>query len=129
MKKLIWTLLYLILTFGFLSSCGIFDEDSRKFQLDEIEELKSEILALSESVPCTNSTEWKFTPMGSKACGGPTHYIAYHQSVEADFLELVSQYTTLQAEYNKKNNVVSDCLLIASPKSVSCEGGKAILVK
>lgn len=128
MKKLIWTSLYVILTFGFLSSCGIFSEDSRKFQLDEIEELQSEILALSESVPCTNSAEWKFTPMGSKACGGPSRYIAYHQSIEADFLELVRQYTQLQAEYNQKNNVVSDCLLIAPPKSVSCEGGKAILV-
>ena len=118
----------ILLTLGFLSSCGLFDENSRKFQLDEIEELKNEILALSESVPCTNSIEWRLIPMGSKACGGPTSYIAYHQSVEEDFLDLVAQYTQLQAEYNQKNNVVSDCALIVAPRNVICEGGKPFLV-
>lgn len=66
--------------------------------------------------------------MGSKACGGPIKYIAYHQSVEEKFLDLVTQYTQLQAEYNQKNNVVSDCALVAAPRNVICEGGQAFLI-
>jgi hypothetical protein len=71
-------------------------------------ELEREINALSESVTCSNSAEWKFTPMGSKACGGPLRYIAYHQSLEKEFLDLVDQYTFQQEEYNRRNNVVSE---------------------
>ena len=111
-----------------LTSCSLFGEGEKQYQLEEIEQLEQEILALSESVSCTNSSEWKFTAMGSKACGGPTRYIAFHQSLESKFMDLVNQYTKLQAEYNQKNNVFSDCMFVSPPKSVTCEAGKAILV-
>ncbi|MFN3997832.1 hypothetical protein [Algoriphagus sp.] len=123
MKNLLW-IIGLLLFASF--SCE--DTSEKTYKLGELEELGKEIQALSESVTCTNSSEWRFTPMGSKACGGPIKYIAYHQSIEQKFLDLVTQYTKLQAEYNQKNNVISDCMLVASPKSVTCEGGKAILV-
>lgn len=124
MKNLIYlTLSLLLVSFSCMDS-----EDIRKSDLSVLEVLGQEIVILSESVPCTNSSEWKFTPMGSKACGGPTKYIAYHQSVEKKFLELVDQYTFQQREYNRKNNVISDCMLVIAPKAVTCEGGKPILV-
>ncbi|GAB2483918.1 hypothetical protein [Algoriphagus taiwanensis] len=124
MKSLIWTTLFILLA-GF--SC-IDEQDPLRQDLLDLDQLRSEIVALSESVSCTNSDEWKFTPMGSKACGGPERYIAYHQSVEKRFLELVGQYTFQQEEYNIKNNGVSDCMLVVAPRTVSCEGGKAVLV-
>ncbi len=124
MKNLIWISIFLILvSFSCLS-----DEDIRKEDLSLLEVLEQEIVLLSESVQCTNSDEWKFTPMGSKACGGPIKYIAYHQSVEQKLLELVDQYTFQQQEYNRKNNIVSDCMLVVSPRTVTCEGNKPILV-
>lgn len=120
---------FLILAlFTMLCSCELTDGNSKKYQLEEIEELYSEIVALSESVPCTNSSEWSYTPIGSKACGGPTGYIAYSQSIAEEFLDLVEQYTNLQSEYNKKHNVVSDCALVSPPRNVVCEGGKAFLI-
>lgn len=106
-------------------------EDSQKIlvvNLEQLKELENQIIALSESVPCTNSSEWKFTPMGNKACGGPVKYIAYHQSIESDFLDLVDKYTFQQDRYNRKNDVGSDCMLIAAPRTVTCEGNKPILV-
>lgn len=118
----------ILIAVSFLSSCELFDDKSKTYELEEIQELYNEIVALSESVSCTNSAEWKITPMGSKACGGPTRYIAYHQSVESRFLDLVTQYTKLQAEYNKKNNIVSDCALVAEPRGVVCESGKPIFI-
>lgn len=124
MKNLIWIPIFLLLiSFG----C----EDSIKDQsvdLDQIEELEKEIISLSQSIPCTNSTEWKFTPMGSKACGGPVKYIAYHQSVEERFLELVNQYTLKQEQYNLLNKITSDCALVSPPRNIICEGGKPFLV-
>lgn len=121
MKNLIWiSLLLLMVSF----SCE--DTSDKPYTLDQLEELSKEIQALSESVSCTNSSEWRFTPMGSKACGGPIKFIAYHQSIEEKFLDLVTQYTKLQAEYNQKNNVISDCMLVAPPRSVTCEGNKPI---
>jgi hypothetical protein len=124
MKNLIGiSLLLLLVSFSCMDS-----EDVQRSDLSVLELLGKEIVILSESVPCTNSSEWRFTPMGSKACGGPTQYIAYHISVEKKFLELVEQYTFQQKEYNRKNNVISDCMLITPPKSVTCEGNKPILV-
>lgn len=120
--------LLLLFSLIWLAGCSQLDDDSKKYEIEEMEELFSEIISLSESVPCTNSGEWFFTPMGSKACGGPTLYLAYHQSVAEEFLNLVEQYTMLQAEYNQKHNVISDCALLAAPISVTCEGGKPVLV-
>jgi len=122
MKNLLFIPL-IILFMGF--SC----EDSDNLRVDyDLAELEKEIIMLSESVSCTSSNEWKFTPMGSKACGGPIRYIAYHQSIDRKFLALVESFTQKQKEYNVKNNVVSDCMMVAEPKSVTCEGGKPILV-
>jgi hypothetical protein len=120
MKNLLWISLFLLLV---SFSC----EDSENILTNQdFIELEREINALSESVTCTNSAEWKFTPMGSKACGGPLRYIAYHQSLEKEVLDLVDQYTVQQEEYNRRNNVVSDCMLALPPKSVTCEGGRPI---
>lgn len=120
--------LFILFSIIILSSCEGMEDNSKTYALEEIEELHKEIVALAESVPCTNSAEWKFTPMGSKSCGGPSQYISYHQSVEADFLALVAQYTKLQAEYNQKNQVISDCSLPVPPRGITCEGGKSVLI-
>lgn len=120
--------LFALLSIALLGSCELSEDNSKTYQLDEIEKLQQVIVALSESKSCTNSSEWAFTAMGSQACGGPTHYLAYHQSVAEEFLDLVAQYTKLQAEYNQKHNIVSHCALLVAPKSVTCEGGKPVLV-
>lgn len=118
----------LFLSVLWFTGCSLLENDSENYKLEEIEVLYNEIVTLSESVPCNNSAEWKITPMGSKACGGPTRYIAYHQSVESRFVDLVAQYTKLQAEYNRKNNIVSDCALVAEPKGIVCENGKPVFI-
>lgn len=112
----------------FVVSCELATTDPILVTAEEVLTAQAEIVRLAESVPCTNASEWKFTPMGNKACGGPARYIAYHQSVEREFLDLVERFTPLQKAYNEENNVISDCLLVGPPRTVQCEGGKAILV-
>ncbi|GMQ29221.1 hypothetical protein [Algoriphagus confluentis] len=123
MKSLLWTSLFILL----VSFSCIDEEDARRQDLLVLDQLRSEIIALSESVSCTNADQWKFSPMGSKACGGPERYVAYHQSVETSILALIEQYTFQQAQYNQANNVVSDCLLILTPQGVKCENEKPVL--
>ena len=112
----------------FVVSCDLATTEPILITAEEILTAQAEIIRLSESVPCSNASEWKFTPMGNKACGGPARYIAYHQSVEREFLDLVERFTPLQKAYNEKNNVISDCLLVGPPRTIQCNGGKAILV-
>ncbi len=109
-------------------SCELSTTEPLIITAEELLNYQTEIIQLSESVKCTNATEWKFTPMGSKACGGPARYIAYHQSVEREFLDLVERFTALQKAYNEQNNVLSDCMLVGPPRSVQCEANKAVLV-
>lgn len=118
-----------ILCFFILSSCQLSDSDKKAFDGTELEDLYAKIRALSESKSCENSNEWKITAIGSKACGGPTGYIAYSNRIdETEFLALVKQYTTLQEEYNIQNNIYSDCMYVVSPSEVVCENGKPVFL-
>jgi hypothetical protein len=112
----------------FVVSCELATTEPILVTAEELLSAQAEIIRLAESVPCTNASEWKFTPMGNKACGGPARYIAYHQSVERELLDLVERFTSLQKTYNEKNNVISDCMLVGPPRTIQCEANKAILV-
>jgi hypothetical protein len=112
----------------FVASCELATNEPLLVSEEELIIAQAEIIRLAESVPCTNASEWKFTQMGSKACGGPTRYIAYHQSVERELLDLVERFTSLQKAYNEKNDVISDCMLVGPPRTVQCEANKAVLV-
>jgi hypothetical protein len=109
-------------------SCELSTTEPLVITAEELLNQQTEIIRLSESVACTNASEWKFTPMGNKACGGPARYIAYHQSIERNFLDLVERFTALQKAYNEQNNVLSDCMLVGPPRTIQCEANKAVLV-
>jgi hypothetical protein len=112
----------------FVISCELSTTEPLVITAEELVAAQAEIIRLAESVPCTNASEWKFTPMGNKACGGPARYIAYHQSVERELLDLVEQFTLAQKAYNETNNVLSDCLLVGPPRTIQCEANKAVFV-
>ncbi|PZU86725.1 MAG: hypothetical protein DI529_08405 [Chryseobacterium sp.] len=96
-------------------------------EAEEMQNLKSEILALSQSEKCTNAADWKSIGLGVKACGGPVEYIAYSNKInEAKFLEKVNLYNQKSADYNKKYNLVSDCMLVMQPESIVCENEKPV---
>ncbi|GGG77381.1 hypothetical protein GCM10007415_06630 [Parapedobacter pyrenivorans] len=94
-----------------------------------LEKLYQEIDSLAALHACEDRGEWRFTAIGEKACGGPAGYIAYAaESDTAAFLNKVATYTTFQRTYNKKWNVVSDCMFVVAPNRVVCEDGKPKLV-
>ncbi len=119
---------YLYLLIFFLAGCEISGQQNAAVEPFILDQLREEILTLASSQNCINAEEWNFTPMGHKPCGGPASYIAYSRKIDVDrFLELVKSYTELQAEYNKQNNLVSDCALTPRPTGVVCENSKPVL--
>lgn len=88
-----------------------------------------EIQTLAASKPCTDTSEWRITPVGSKSCGGPATYIAYHISVESEIIPMIQDYTRRQAHYNMEAGILSDCALVPQPSGIRCENGQAVLVK
>jgi hypothetical protein len=117
----------LLLLAFLITSCELFEKEERAVSSAELANLEDQLLRLSESIPCTNASEWRLTPMGRKACGGPIRFIAYHQSIEKDFLALERRFTALLDQYYIQNKVVSDCLLVPAPTGMRCENNKAVL--
>lgn len=104
------------------------DENSQKYDEAQLDKLKASIESLIAKEKCTNAAEWAFSPIGSKACGGPVSYIAYPKKSEATILPKIEEYTKKMSEYNKKYSIVSDCMMAAEPVSIKCVKEKAVLV-
>ncbi|MCX2742779.1 hypothetical protein OO013_02815 [Mangrovivirga sp. M17] len=94
-------------------------------EIEQLEKLYQKIEQIAYSENCSDPSEWLITPIGSKACGGPTHYLPY--SIQSDttlFLELVEKYKLRQLEFNKKYRIYSDCAVPSNPSDVVCIDGK-----
>src|SRR5690606_30871658 len=68
-----------------------------------LERLRNEIDSLASSYLCQDASEWHFTPVGEKPCGGPASYVAYSTKMDTvSFLNKVEIYTDRQRTYNVK---------------------------
>ncbi len=102
---------------------------SRDGDIERLQQLRREIDSLTGLYPCEDAREWRFTPIGAKACGGPTDYIAYSTRLDtAAFLKKVEHYTKTNEAYNREWNIASDCMYLMPPSYVVCTDGKAELV-
>ena len=112
-----------------LSGCSTDDATTQEQEMQQLEKMYAEISLLSVSQECNNSADWDYTAIGSKACGGPTGFIAYSLKINtAAFLEKVKSYTNAQKEFNEKWNISSTCEVPPAPISIKCENGKARLI-
>ena len=94
----------------------------------QMKNLIKKIDSLIATETCSDPADWKFTAIGSKACGGPTSYIAYPINLEDEILKKASQFTSMQSEFNTKYGLMSDCAMILPPVEIRCENGKAVLI-
>jgi len=104
------------------------DENSKKYDEANLDKLKSIIESEIAKEKCTSASDWAFAPMGSKACGGPVSYIAYPKKLETSILRKIENYTQTMSEFNKKYGITSDCMMIAEPSGIRCQGEKAVLI-
>lgn len=102
-----------------------FTQDEEHVQMKN---LIKEIDSIIGNENCTDASDWKFTAIGSKACGGPSSYIAYPTKLEEEILPKVTQFTSMQSDFNTKYGLMSDCAMVMPPVEIRCENGKAILI-
>jgi hypothetical protein len=125
MKEMLFTLITILLILSLTWGCTDRNEPMPDADRAELENLYKDIEKTANQFTCENAREWKFTAIGSKACGGASGYIAYSTKIdESSFLKKVELYTRLQADFNKKYGVFSDCSLVIQPKGVNCDNGK-----
>jgi hypothetical protein len=107
------------------SSSSITEKSSAEADNALLKQLLQEINDLANSKTCVDASKWKTTPLGNKACGGPSTYIAYSSEIDEDcFLKKVEHYTAQAKMFNTKYGIISDCMLIMEPKGVKCVNGK-----
>ncbi|MFY1046971.1 hypothetical protein [Chryseobacterium sp. GP-SGM7] len=104
------------------------DENNQKYETAALEKIKIAIESEIAKEKCTRNADWTFAPIGSKACGGPTGYIAYPKKIETEILPKIESYNQRMSDFNKKYNITSDCMMAPEPTSVRCENGKGVLV-
>lgn len=125
MKRQLFILTSIVLVMSLIWACTDRDEPMQNVDQTELERLYKDIEKSAQQFACENAGEWKFIAIGSKACGGASGYIAYSVKIdESSFLKKVKQFTKLQADYNQKYGVYSDCALVIQPKGVTCDNGK-----
>ena len=125
MKRTLFILTSIVLIISLMGACKDREDSMRNVDSSELDRLYKDIEKSAQQFTCENAGEWKFTAIGSKACGGASGYIAYSVKIdESTFLKKVEQFTKLQADYNQKWGAYSDCALIIQPKGVTCDNGK-----
>lgn len=103
-------------------------EEQMQHDMETMQKISAEIDELSAEVNCTNPDEWRISPFGSKACGGPASFIAYPIKLEDDILPKIVEYNRRSSEYNLKYGIISDCAVTPAPSGIRCENGKAVLI-
>jgi len=123
---------FLFIAFSlFFYNCNNDDSPSQESEDQNLSKMHAEIIAASQvnTTPCTNSAEWAFTAIGSKACGGPIGFIPYSLKINtSEFLKKVENFTKAQDEYNKKWGITSTCDVAIIPSGVDCVNGKPTLI-
>jgi len=100
------------------------DDDAK-----ELKALLNEIEKMSDGITCANASDWRIVPIGSKPCGGATHFVLYSVKIDTSlFLQKVENYTQKQKAFNIKYQMSSDCSTIIAPKSVECVNEKPALI-
>ncbi|MFN3195650.1 MAG: hypothetical protein ACE364_06875 [Chlorobiota bacterium] len=126
MRKLSFLVVSVIMLFLFSCKDNSMNQEA---DAENLARMFEEIKGLSNSEPCEDPSEWRYTSYGSKACGGPIGYIAYSENIDTTlFLSLVAEHKEAEDEYNKRWGIISDCSLPEEPVGVECNNGEPKLV-
>ncbi len=102
-----------------------------KKQGEELQKLQAQFSVFEKMANlevCNDSTLWKITSYGMKACGGAEGYLAYSVQIDtALFFKRIMEYNQDQAAYVEKWGAYSDCYAGIQPKHVRCENGVAYM--
>ena len=125
-SSFLYTFLMLVLLFLGCAKSTLPTLESDRKQLNA---MLQDIENITNKVICENEGDWKFAPIGAKACGGPSHYIAYPKKIDENaFLTKVTTYTNKEKAFNEKWGIISTCDIARKPAGVTCIDGKPKLL-
>lgn len=83
-----------------------------------------QIRAKIGAASCTESSQCRTLPLGSRACGGPEAYLPYSTANNAEpaLKALGDRYKQERQAQNEKSGMVSDCRFMMDPGAV-CQAG------
>ncbi len=89
-----------------------------------LDELRTHIAAMIEPPSCSSTAECRAMAFGAKPCGGPWTYLVYSvtRTDTATLAEWVQRYNAREADLNRKEGRLSDCMLVAEPQPVCVQG-------
>lgn len=104
-------------------------QDPQERDREQLSDMLKDIHETVDTVDCVDDSQWEFTAIGSKACGGPQSYLAYPLSIDtAEFMGRVRLYTQAEQDYNVTYKITSTCDVVAPPTDVTCDDGKPKLI-
>jgi hypothetical protein len=119
----------LLLTAPFTVHCAGATDGSGRTASD-IDVSRQEVLELAaQDAHCGGPSECAALGFGSKACGGPSSFLAYAPGSPnaADVEAAAQRFTDEEDEYNRANQIGSDCSLEMAPE-VTCSAGECVFV-
>ncbi|MBH0058045.1 hypothetical protein I6F65_13855 [Pseudoalteromonas sp. SWXJZ94C] len=99
----------------------------KNVSLNDIKTTKSELNTLITDTQCDTNTQCKVSPVGSRACGGPSSYIVYSTktTTEKEVSALSKKITMLESNYNEQKGMMSTCQHLTAP-STQCVENKCV---
>ncbi len=117
--------LFIFLTFLAFDCEDVKDTVKQQVERQALDELAKEIKLIADGSICSTEYSCDFIGFGSKSCGGYWEYLVYSNSIDVvELMAKVEIYNRLEKEYNKKWNIVSDCMVVMPPDGTVCEDGK-----
>jgi len=99
----------------------------KKVSVEDIKTAKTELNSLIADNQCDTSEQCRVTPVGSRACGGPSSFAVYSTKTanETDVLAQSKKITSLESHYNAQNEMMSICQHLTTP-STQCVENKCV---
>lgn len=96
----------------------------QKADWDQILALEEQAKALVRAEGCASADQCRTAPVGSRACGGPRHYLVYcaRTTDSAALFRKLDDVAAAERAFNTRYNVMSTCEF-RMPPSVGVTGG------
>jgi len=96
----------------------------QKADWNQILSLEEQAKALVRAEGCTSADQCRSAPVGSRACGGPRHYLVYcaRTTDSAALFRKLDDVAAAERAFNTRYNVMSTCEF-RMPPSVGVTGG------
>jgi len=102
-------------------------DDSQESERAALDKEHQNIISFVKTGSCNDNSDCRYVGAGSKPCGGNRSYVVYPVSFDTVRLfQMVSDYTSHEAAYNRKWGLVSDCLMPPPPDSMRCVNGRCV---